>query len=222
MKILVIAIVALVGIGQGAKKPEFEVATVRVAPLAQLVGDRININLGTVRNGKVTLGNVTLSDCIKFAYGIVSDSQIVGPDWIKRGVRYEIVAQAPPDTPQEQLLQMMQTLLAERLKLTIHHEQRELSFLALVVAKNGPKLLPAENAAGPAITGAGRISTPRMPMDVLAMLLSRFERQIVVDRTELKGPFSVKLQWTTDAIRNLATPDGAPVLINGQSFDGKK
>ena len=84
---------------QGAQRPEFDVATVKAVPADQL-GDRININPGTIRNGRVTLSNVTLSDCIKFAYGIVSDSQIVGPDWIKRGVRFQVLAQTAPDTPQ--------------------------------------------------------------------------------------------------------------------------
>jgi uncharacterized protein (TIGR03435 family) len=69
----------LFAFGQNAKKPEFDVATVKAVPLAQL-GDRIDINLGTVRNGRVTLANVTLSDCIKFAYGIISDAQIAGPE----------------------------------------------------------------------------------------------------------------------------------------------
>jgi uncharacterized protein (TIGR03435 family) len=86
-------------------------------------------------------------------------------------VRFEIVAQAPPDTPQEQIQQMMQTLFAQRLRLTIHHEKRELPFLALVVAKSGSKLRAAEDAPRETVTGAGRINAPRMPMFVWPMLL---------------------------------------------------
>src|SRR6185369_15816702 len=67
---------------QSTRKPEFDVATLKAeAPLAP--GDNYRANLGSFANGKVTLTNVTLSDCIKFAYGIVSDSQIFGPEWIK-------------------------------------------------------------------------------------------------------------------------------------------
>lgn len=117
---------------------KFEVATVKQSPPA--TGDSIVINLGTVQNGKVTLTNTTLSECVRFAYGLVSEDQISGPDWIKfREVRFDIVAQAPPNTPREQLLLMLQALLAERVKLAIHHEQKELSFLALTVGKNGSK-----------------------------------------------------------------------------------
>ena len=52
---------------------------------------------------------------------------------------FDIVAQAPPNTAQEQLQMMLQALLAERLKLALHHEEKELPFLALMVGKNGPK-----------------------------------------------------------------------------------
>jgi uncharacterized protein (TIGR03435 family) len=38
---------------------------------------------------------------------------------------------------------MMQKLLAERFKLTVHHENREMALFSLVVAKNGPKFKEA-------------------------------------------------------------------------------
>jgi uncharacterized protein (TIGR03435 family) len=187
---------------QGAT-PEFEVATVRQSPPPP--GDLLNINVGTVRNGKVTFENASLSDCLKFAWGIVSDDQIAGPDWIKsRAVRFDIVAQAPPDTPREQLALMLQPLLAERLKLVLHHEQKSLSYLALIVGKTGPKLTRAigqnDAAPSPANTAfGGRISSNRMSMQLLSTLLSRFERQIVVDMTGLTGQYEVHLEWTLAA-----------------------
>jgi uncharacterized protein (TIGR03435 family) len=42
-----------------------------------------------------------------------------------------------------------------------------------------------------------------MPILGLAALLSRFERQTVVDTTGLAGEYQVKLEWTPD---NLTTP----------------
>ena len=35
---------------------------------------------------------------------------------------------------------MMQNLLAERFKLAVHHEQKEMAMYDLVIAKGGPKL----------------------------------------------------------------------------------
>src|SRR5712691_704453 len=94
-------------------QPQFDVATAKVSPPPE--GDRLAINLGRILNGKVTLTNASLGDCIKFAYGIVADAQLVAPDWVKsKDPHYDIVAQVPPETPREQLLLMLQTLLAER------------------------------------------------------------------------------------------------------------
>src|ERR1700751_4978208 len=109
---MVLTLTAVAGLARGQ---EFEVATVKPAPPPP-EGDRININLGNVRNGTLTFGNASLSDCLKFAYGLVSDAQLAGPDWIKsKEVRFDIVAQVPPDTPRDRLLLMLQSLLAERL-----------------------------------------------------------------------------------------------------------
>lgn len=184
--------------------PAFEVATFKSSPPPP--GDRININLGTVRNGTVTFTNASLSDCLKFAYGIVSDAQIAGPDWIKsKEVRFDVVAKAPPDTAREQLPHMMQALLVDRLKVALHHESRELPFLALVVGKNGPKVLESSQTARPGAGGnsavLGHINGQQLSMQVLATLLSRFERQIVIDMTGLKGSYQVKLEWTSDVNR---------------------
>ena len=75
---------AAISQAQSPSRPQFEVASLKPsAPTAP--GEPIAINLGTYRNGRMTLGNVTLSDCIKYAYGIISDDQIAGPDWTKGG-----------------------------------------------------------------------------------------------------------------------------------------
>jgi uncharacterized protein (TIGR03435 family) len=111
----------------------------------------ININLGTVRNAKLTLTNASLSDCLRFAYGLVSDAQISGPEWIKsKATRFDIVAKATGDTPRDQFPVMLRALLADRLKLVFHYESRALPFLALVVEKDLPLLGLAKSDAAPA------------------------------------------------------------------------
>jgi uncharacterized protein (TIGR03435 family) len=213
-------LVAAVAIAVDARQqPQFVAATVKLLPPVP-PSTPLPVNLGSFRNGTAMLTNTTLSECLQFAYGIVSDAQIAGPDWIKtRDVRFEIVGKTGLDVSRDQALLMMQNLLAERLKLSLHHEPREMSFLALVVAKNGPKLAPAKAGTPPAQIPSqipGRVLHPQMPMGILATLLSRFERQIVIDKSGLTGPFSVDLQWTPDALRNRASQDGAAPLVNGQ------
>ncbi len=194
-------------------------ATVKLSPPAQ-PGVPLSITLGGVRNGIVTLRNTTLSECIQFAYGIMSDSQILGPDWIKsRDVRFDIVGKAPNGTSQDQLRLMMQSLLAERLKLALHTEKRELPFLALVIAKNGPKLAPAQPGGAVPAQTPGRLNHPQMPMPILATALSRFERQTVIDMTGLTGAFSVDLKWTPDALRSRVLQDGAAPPVSSQAAD---
>ncbi len=46
----------------------------------------------------------------------------------------------PPETTKEQFRIMLQNLMGERFKLTIHRETKELPTYVLMVAKNGPKL----------------------------------------------------------------------------------
>lgn len=191
----------------------FDVATVKPSPPPE--GDKIFINTGRALNGKVEFSNASLSDCIKFAYGISSDAQLDAPDWAKsKDVRYDIVGQAPPETPRETLQVMVQKLLAERLKLVLHGEQRVLPYLALVADKVPLKMQPAKDpsAQPTSFNVAGRIVNPAMRMSTLAMLLSRFERQTILDRSGLKGPYDVHLEWG---------PDGAPILINGEPADSR-
>ena len=68
---------AVVGVVNAQGQPEFEVATVKLSAPVQ-PGVPLAITLGAVRNGVVTLRNTNLSECIQFAYGIASDTQIVG------------------------------------------------------------------------------------------------------------------------------------------------
>jgi uncharacterized protein (TIGR03435 family) len=204
---------------QPAPRPEFEVAIMRPSPPP--AGDLININLGTLRDGKLTFANASLSDCLKFAWKIVSDDQLSGADWItSKAVRFDIVAQIPPDTPPDRTRLMLQALLTDRLKMTLHREQKPLPHLALVIGKNGPKLQPA-NSSGANPASAGRIAANHMSMQGLATLLSRFERRTIVDMTGLQGEFTVHLEWTpaTAAVDN---PPGASVFTAVQEQLGLK
>jgi len=191
----------MAGVCVAAQAPEFEVATIKVPPQVGL-GTPVSINLGTFRNGTLAMTNVTLAECIQFAYGLASQEQITGPDWIRsRDARFDIVAKSAADTDLDRARRMLQTLLADRLKLVVRREQRPFSFLALVAAKGGPKLVRAgDDVAATARNTAvrGKLLGQRMPMRLLAELLSRFEGALVVDRTGLSGPYRLTLEWAPD------------------------
>jgi uncharacterized protein (TIGR03435 family) len=188
----------MVGAAQNQTRPEFEVDSVKPVDLSKL-GDAISMNIGTVRREEVTFGNATLNDCIRFAYNMGSDAQIAGPNWIKsKQFLYDVVAKATSGASREQLQAMMQTLLAERFKLVTHRDQKEMSYYALVPAKNGPKIQSVKDVPDGfrGTTFGGRINSI-LQMPGLAYLLSRFETERpIIDRTGLSGLYEVKLEWT--------------------------
>jgi uncharacterized protein (TIGR03435 family) len=180
-----------------AQAPSFDVASLKpVDPTPPYP-----IDLGNTAHGKVTLTNVTLADCLKFAYKINNDAQIMGPDWIKsRTALFSIVGQAPADSTRDQLRLMMRTLLTERFQLSLRQEQRELQYLALVVDKKGAKMQPAREGAdnaGSAVR-AGKIVANNLSMTALGVFLARLSKMPVIDQTGLKGNYDVHVEWTLE------------------------
>ena len=146
--------------GQESTAPTFEVASVKrnntSEPGRQGALFRENIN---TTDGSVTLRNVTLNSCIKWAYGL-QDPQISGPDWITVE-RYDIVAKSSAPTSEGQLRLMLRTLLADRFKLVVHSEIKSLSVIALTVGKNRPKLRESEITGAGACGRAGAVLSPK-------------------------------------------------------------
>jgi uncharacterized protein (TIGR03435 family) len=194
--------------------PRFEVATLKVSPPP--TAQSISVNLGTFQNGRFTFGNVTLNDAVQFAFDLPSKELLVGLDW-SDSVRFDVEAIAPPDTPPTQLRLMVRDLLEERLHLLTRVEQRTLRHIALVVGKGGSKLKAATEPPMPTAQFRGKIDHKRMPMRLLASLLSRFEQMLVVDSTGLDGFYEVKLQWAPDTglrpTETAAPPPDLPSLF---------
>ena len=111
--------------------------------------------------------------------------------------RYDILAEAPENTSRGDLSLMLQALLADRFKLVIRREVRESTVYALVVAKNGLKLKRSEPGAQYTMR-AGRegMSAVKMPLHMLADLLSGYAQRIVVDKTGVEGDYDFKFDWS--------------------------
>ncbi len=163
-----------------AQKPEalpaFEVASIK--PAAPMQSGRMMVGVrggpGTPEPGQMTFTNVSLSNLIQKAYD-VKDYQVTGPDWLD-SVRFDISAKVPAGTTKAQSLLMMQSLLAERFKLVLHHSSKEASIYALLVGKNGPKLtVSAPESADAGTTPAAaaealRTGPPAMGKDGMPQL----------------------------------------------------
>ncbi len=133
--------------------PAFEVATVKPSPpldVAKLAADmqagkfpRIGPHVNAAR---AEYNFMSLKELITVAYN-VKGYQITGPAWLSTQ-RFDIAAKMPDGTQKGDAPAMLQKLLEERFKLTVHRETQEHPVLALVVDKGGPKL--KESPANPA------------------------------------------------------------------------
>jgi uncharacterized protein (TIGR03435 family) len=200
------------------QRPEFDVASLKPVVLDGV--DTYTANLGTYRNGAVTLTNTTLAECIRFAYDITADDLLTGPEWIKnRAVRFDILAKTAPATTRSQALLMLQTLLEDRFKLALRREPRVFSYYALTAPNGVAKLLPAQDppAAGGNSLRLGHIDHKSISMLLLATLISRFTRTPVLDQTGISGLFELTLNWSRD---NSMPPAGAPAAAAADLSDG--
>jgi bla regulator protein blaR1 len=165
----------------------------------------------------------TLQMLIMSAYG-VSPHQISGaPSWLN-SERYDIEAKMDSSTADElrklgederrvERQQMLQTLLADRFKLTIHRESKELPVYALVIAKDGPKFQEAKPGdtysngikgpdgrpgAGMMLMGNGTLTAQGVPLVNLVRLLTRELGRTVIDKTGLTSKYDFTLKWTEE------------------------
>ncbi len=150
---VLLASVGLLAQQQGALS--FEVASIK--PSAPQPMGMMRMNMST-DGGMARYTGVPLRDLIRTAYR-VKDFQLEGPEWMG-SERFDIVAKLPDGAKEDQIPEMLQSLLAERFKLTLHRDMKEHAIYALVVGKMGAKLKPAEvqtrdSAAAPAQPGGG-------------------------------------------------------------------
>jgi uncharacterized protein (TIGR03435 family) len=150
------------------KAPAFEVASVkRSGPQSLRNSDG---GPGSNDPGRFSFTSAVLRDLLYRAYGVDDyQQQISGPAWID-SERYDIAVRIPPGTTQKQFQQMLQNLLADRFKLVVHHETKQLPVYELVLGKNGSKLrksVESPNAtaasSGPPPPARDRDGFPTLP-----------------------------------------------------------
>jgi uncharacterized protein (TIGR03435 family) len=134
--------------GAAQDKLEFEVASVKENK-SGAEASRSNVPLGpgnvfTPIGGHFSALNFPLATYIAFAYKLMGNQQqsllSQFPDWVTQD-RFDIEARVDGDPTKDQLRLMMRSLLAERFKLTMHAETRQVPIFALLVQKRG-KLAP--------------------------------------------------------------------------------
>jgi uncharacterized protein (TIGR03435 family) len=195
----------------GAKQT-FDVASVK--PAAPLVAVDNNPRLVSAGRGgriggfstdpqKFTSTYTTLKGLVIYAFRVANYQISGGPSWLD-SEPYDIEAKTDRPTDPEQFRLMLQTLLADRFKLTYHRETKQVSIYALVLDKGGPKFQALKSAESPS---TGPFSFKDLPS--LAKLLSNYCDRPVVDQTGLQGSFDLKLDMNKEREREReAMPSG--------------
>jgi bla regulator protein blaR1 len=133
--------------------PKFDVASIK--PLAGGSGRPMDpIDRGwAMKSGRVSLSKagrfevpfVTLHQLIELAYNVTDSEVLGGPSWVRSDL-YEIFAKAEGATLHQMPL-MLRSLLADRFRLALRRETRELPVYELAVAKGGLKFAAAKEGS---------------------------------------------------------------------------
>jgi uncharacterized protein (TIGR03435 family) len=91
---------------------------------------------------------------------------------------------------------MLQTLLADRFQLQVHHAQKDLPIYNLVVGKGGPKLKKSSeeekfdfNALGLGRVGVRIVATHMTMQELIDHQLSIYTDRPIFDKTGLAAPY---------------------------------
>jgi len=224
----------------------FQLATVGETSQLTWIGCPGGFQFGRrVTPGRLAIDGATLLTLVIFAYG--RDCTLVegGPAWARSGEYYEIQALVPQGTPSETLeafskgeaprLQgMLQTLLADRFRLVLRREMKEVPVYALTVANPEKlKLSPEETLPLPAnfLPGLMAQLTPNLrrgalisagthfmghavSVSDLARNLRQFAGRIVVDKSGRSDLFDVDLSFAPNSVTpTTAAPPDQPQAL---------
>jgi uncharacterized protein (TIGR03435 family) len=204
MRKLAVAALALraIAFSQSDPRPAFEVVSVKIYK-DDGVSPR---NFRSYRPEGITFGGCSLGFIISEAYGF-TPGRIVGPAFdTKDSLRaslsqgYDIVAKADRPVPKDQIRLMLQSMLADRFNLTLHHESKTGPIYQLVVASTGSKLEESQDVTGSFTfqrSPEGYVFGNSEMMRLSGFLSGQVDRP-VVDQSGLKGIYNFTLKVPED------------------------
>jgi uncharacterized protein (TIGR03435 family) len=222
--------------GQSADPPRFAVASIKrnqASPAPNSIG--APMGAGYRSGGRFVAGNAPVTFLIQRSYAVQSFQVSGGPSWINTD-GYDIEAKPEGNTDQKRMWLMVQGLLADRFKLSMHRESRDLPVYDLQAVRGGLKLPPPRGGdcaevmtafpgpgqqrqappCGPGVIGSGTGLTMEginVSMPAVAKLLSSLVGREVVDKTGFTGRFALHLEFAMDdtlaGLPNPAGPDAS-------------
>lgn len=153
--------------------------------------------------GKFTANASSLERLIGFAYDVRNHQISGGPKWRDSAV-FNIEAKAesaiPPGPDGTHIFRLMlQSLLAERFRLAVHHETHQEQVYELVIDKGGSKLRERTGPGGGLRMALGQLTGVAVPLFLLVNQLSRQLGHTVIDKTGLTGKYDFTVKWEPDS-----------------------
>ncbi len=222
MRLVLLALTCVTAFAQTpTARPEFEVASVKPG-----FGPDGYSAIKATPGGRFTVENLPLKYLIGVAYEVKGPQILNGPGWIET-MPFDISGKAEGSPTLPEMLPLLRSLLADRFKLTIHRATKQLSILALTVAKGQGKLVKSSvGGCGSATTGLRSImdglTGTEVSMNDLAKWLSVVLATIVIDRTGLPDKYDVHLEWSPDPSRPGWNGPGASIFTDLQEQLGLK
>ena len=125
MKRLIVGALAMASVAAGSQTATRGPETFEAASVKPSQPGETSLRMMVSPGGRLSVSNTPLRLLIRNAYSVL-DLQIVnGPDWIN-SERFDIDATSTGNPTQPQIQTMLRRLLADRFKLTVHPETREL------------------------------------------------------------------------------------------------
>jgi uncharacterized protein (TIGR03435 family) len=196
---------------------KFEVASIKPATLRPTAGGRDGGGMGCptatkIDGGRADFECASLVNLISYAYR-VSPARIQGPEWIAR-TRFDVVAKLPDGASEKQAPEMMESLLAERFHLAVHHGAVAQTMYALTIAKGGlkmPATVDPESDITEETADAGHTQRWKSASISAASLADLVDRQLpldapVVDMTGLKGRYRMELEVALNDLPGFRAP----------------
>ncbi len=210
-------IITAAALGQPADTPaSFDVASIKVSQNNRPGGRGPFQNNVQATPGSLSMRNVTLKASIAWAYHVF-EFQVSGPDWLDSG-RFDIVAKAAGPAAEPQLRIMLQNLLADRFKVAVHHQTKEMSAYLLLLGKNGPKFQEAKSEGESDVQPDQKtmsIAIQRMPVSQLVDILSRIFQTPVIDMTGLTGRYDITINAAKYIQQTGEKPDPLTIIQTG-------
>ena len=221
-----IFLLALIGTCQpGASIPTFDAADVRVTGAGyEPTSDGSHwMQGGFLNRDRYELRKATMLGLIRTAYDVPADKVLGGPSWLDYD-RFDVVAKTRPGTRPERLHAMLQMLLADRFRLVLRIEARQVPGYVLSTGKRELKLkapVSGVKSAGctvqdrafegevvNAVIRCGNVTMAEFAQELAQLVAEPLRNLPVGDSTGLPGGWDLEFRYS----QQLNSPTAGGVL----------